>query len=354
MLAGYEVIMVDDTVDEHCGDNYDRYDLDRLSTMVMRFPRCILPELNTHRVFSRNSASSRARAVKTTIGGVMDSPYIPLWTTNMKGMAGEYADETAADKATSKWLEARDHAVAAEIRLLLGDVAADRSDSELANDWSGYIDMYNEKVYKTDDPIKGALNIHKQNANRLIEPFMWHEALVTSSMWSNFLSLRISEYAQPEIHALAVLVKAALGQSIPDHSWIHLPFVDEIPDKTDSWEDILPLLMSSASECARISYKDRSVMKNRSDLSIGEKLLAQRHMSPFEHVAFSKTAEYESKAVADKIQESQQSVNDRWAGAVIGQQFNEDGELIRRSSAPDIRESNLGSQWIQLRHLVEY
>ena len=33
---------------------------DRITTYILTFPRFILAELNTHRMFSRNSASSRA------------------------------------------------------------------------------------------------------------------------------------------------------------------------------------------------------------------------------------------------------------------------------------------------------
>lgn len=351
LLKGYEATMVCDTVGENCGERWNKYTGDRVATMVMRFPRCILPEVNTHRVFSRNSASSRARAVRTTIGGVMDDPYIPLWTMNQKGMAGGFADETVSDKATKEWLEGRDAAVLTELRLLLGDLLP--ADAK-ASDWSNYVDIYNEKVYKTDDPEPGAINIHKQNANRVIEPYMWHEALVTSTEWSNFLNLRISEFAQPEIHALAVLVKAVLDKSKPEHSWLHMPFVEDEIARSESWEDMLPPLMRSASECARISYKDRSSMANRNNNALGEKLLQQRHMSPFEHIAFSRDAEYTSPAVAAQIRRSQESVNDKWNELDMGTVFNEDGEVIRRQSAPDIRDSNLGSQWIQLRHLVEY
>lgn len=114
---------------------------------------------------------------------------------------------------------------------------------------------------------------------------MWHEALCTSTYWKNFLDLRISEYAQPEMKALAILVREALKASVPESSVLHLPFISkDVVDLDDSiiMEDAM---LASASECARISYKDRSTMENKENSELGRKLLGQKHMSPFEHVA---------------------------------------------------------------------
>jgi thymidylate synthase ThyX len=59
----------------------------RLSTFVVTFPRSILAEVNTHRMLSRNSASSRAIPTEKLIQRVTDDPYIPeVFTKNQKGM----------------------------------------------------------------------------------------------------------------------------------------------------------------------------------------------------------------------------------------------------------------------------
>lgn len=42
-------------------------DVPRLTTMQLRFPRFILAEFNTHRVFSRNARSSRAVPIETML-----------------------------------------------------------------------------------------------------------------------------------------------------------------------------------------------------------------------------------------------------------------------------------------------
>lgn len=66
----------------------------QLTTMLVRMPRCILAEFNTHRMFSRNAASSRAIPVVKLIERVMTDPFAPLyWDKNQKGMqASEECD----------------------------------------------------------------------------------------------------------------------------------------------------------------------------------------------------------------------------------------------------------------------
>src|SRR4051812_49960571 len=50
----------------------------RLTTLEATFPRFVLAEFNTHRVFSRNSASSRAIPVAKQLRRVLDDPYLPI------------------------------------------------------------------------------------------------------------------------------------------------------------------------------------------------------------------------------------------------------------------------------------
>src|SRR5271155_3746289 len=121
----------------------------RLCTLQLRYPRWIHAEFMTHRVFSRNAASSRAIPVKKLVQDVMDDPFVPLfWGKNQKGMqAGEEHNDPVLldgvpnywnfDEPFSRekaWLIARDRAV--EIATALAK--------------AGY---------------------HKQLVNRLLEPF---------------------------------------------------------------------------------------------------------------------------------------------------------------------------------------
>lgn len=320
-LHGFKAIIVADTLNSSD---------ERLTTMITRFPRCILAEVNTHRVFSRNSASSRARSVKTTIKAVMDDPYVPLFTRNHKGMGGEIiTDGVEIENARHYWLDARDDAVKSELRMLVGDTMGEIH----AADYERIIDAYYEKIYNIPDSEKEpqymiAPDVHKQNANRLIEPFMWHEALITSSYWDNFYNLRISDFAQPEIHALACLMRAAQNASKPVHSNVHIPFVsiDEYENGFNDWNELRGVLMDSASECARISYKDRSKTAKSDNKALAERLLHDGHMSPLEHQALSK--DYYNDLHDDNV--------------ITDDVYHDDGNM----------HGNLSAGWVQCRHIL--
>lgn len=319
LLEGYEVT----TIADSATGKLSGLDGERLLTIVARFPRCILAEVNTHRVFGRNSASSRARSVKATIGDVMIHPYIPLFTKNQKGMSGVFLNENDRERAIQKWLSARDAAVDSELRLLLGDMIPD--DGNYANDYENILDDYYENVYEAENPDPRAISVHKQDANRIIEPFMWHEAIITSSYWDNFLELRADlAAAQPAIVAMAVLVREALANSVPEETWLHLPFIapEDKPSAFTTFEDMRDVLLRSATECAQISYKDKSrAIKSTATTALGERLLALKHLSPFEHIAFSRDS-----------------------------YFGNDDSSLPRDEASLL--SNLDPRWVQLRKVL--
>ena len=62
------------------------------------------------------------------------------------------------------------------------------------------------------------LNVHKQVANRLLEPFMWHTVIVTATEWDNFFNLRCHPDAQPEIRLVAESMRAAVRPPSPPSS----------------------------------------------------------------------------------------------------------------------------------------
>ena len=69
----------------------------RITTMIVTFPRIILAEFNTHRMFSRNSASSRAIPTLRMVQTLKENPFIPIaWQEEHKGMQGTnyITDET--------------------------------------------------------------------------------------------------------------------------------------------------------------------------------------------------------------------------------------------------------------------
>jgi len=218
--------------------------------MEVTFARFVLAEFNTHRVFSRNSASSRAVPASKMIARVENDPAMPVeWGRNKKGMsASEILDDEDAMAARAVWLEARDAALAAARRL-------------------------------------EALKVHKQVVNRLLEPFMWHTVIVTATEWTNFFELRCSENAQPEIRAAAERMREAYAQSVPhavEYGEWHLPFVQD----DERSLDVERLKKISAARCARVSYLTHDGVRNiEADVELAERLRGDRHLSPFEHVA---------------------------------------------------------------------
>lgn len=157
----------------------------RITSFILTYPRMIHGELMTHRMFSRNSASSRAIPFKKMIEMVEKDPFIPIaWQSKHTGMQGhEYLDGDSEQKLLiNKWLEARDLAVQ-QAKLL------DNS------------------------------NVTKQLCNRLLEPFMWHTVLVTATEFDNFFELRCPKYQTP------------VSQSVePQKSWKDLIEVHSNPE----------------------------------------------------------------------------------------------------------------------------
>ena len=223
----------------------------RLTTMEVVFPRIILAEFNTHRMFSRNSASSRAIPVEKMLTAVMENPYIPIhWGKNQKGMQAE--QEVTADEqklAEQQWLRARDEAVV-YTRMLL------------------------------------QIGIHKQITNRLLEPFMWHTVIVTATEWNNFFHLRVNKDAHPEIQKVASLMQEAMQQSTPRKlgytDW-HLPYITEEDRLEFTIEDCKK---ASVGKCARVSYLTHDGKRDLiADIELYDRLTVSGHMSPLEHVA---------------------------------------------------------------------
>lgn len=299
-LHGYSVTMIADTIQPKAPLSHLSEETDaglRVSTIVARFPRCILSEVNTHRVFSRNSASSRARSIKVVIADVMEDPYVPVFTENQRGMGGPIVSSKTQAAARKEWLTTRDFSVARVLSMLLGrriEVADLRNDG-----WRNLTDEYYQRVYLDREEVEGSLNLHKQNVNRLLEPYMWHEAVITSTEWVNFIQLRDHDEADPAIHAMAKLVSRLLDSSVPAESVLHAPFAGELSRKfTEDFAnganplDLFKLAFEAANyssgASAQVSYRpvaDGGTGANPA--SLAERLLAMLHLSPFEHAAIS-------------------------------------------------------------------
>ena len=243
---------------------------DRLTTMVVTLPRSALAELNTHRVFSRNSASSRAVPVERMIEYVRQSPYVPrAFSVNKRGMNAHEFIEPGSPR------------------------------------WAEVLEWWRQSVEIALRQARAGLElgVHKQEVNRILEPYLMHTVVISSTEWDNFFDQRLAtdEAGAPlaylPIYDAAAAMKNALAESTPRPveagEW-HTPFVRADERATLDPEQVRAV---AAARSARVSYftptGDRVVGAGPSldaDLRLCERLLAPGqgsapHLSPFEHVA---------------------------------------------------------------------
>jgi hypothetical protein len=140
------------------------------------------------------------------------------------------------------------------------------------------------------------IGLHKQVANRILEPFQWMHVIVTATEWDNFFALRDHPDAEPNIQLLARMMKKAISESLPvsrtgwyyESAW-HLPYVStgERQKYAAGPDDVRLLCKLSAARCARVSYlnHDGTVPDQAKDLELYERLVGGNpmHASPIEH-----------------------------------------------------------------------
>lgn len=243
-----------------------------LVTAQFKYPRFIHAEFMTHREFSRNASSSRAIPVKKMIEQVRRDPAMPIhWGDNQPGMqADNRLDPEKEAIAQEQWVEA----------------AWNAANIAEAMEHNG---------------------LHKQVANRILEPFQWMHVIATTSNTSNFFGLRRHKDAQPEIKLVADLWHEALEQTpvklIKNDDW-HLPYIDgadyeaafthlkitRVIRSEPTKAEVTDLLVAmSAARCARVSYltHEGSRPTVEQDLALYARLVGAQplHASPTEHAA---------------------------------------------------------------------
>jgi len=224
----------------------------RLTTMEVQMHRFVLAEFNTHRVFSRNSASSRAIPIEKQIAKISKHPAYPLeWGSNKSGMqAGEPLNPKDSRKAKKIWKKSSKRAI--------------KDCRKLEN-----------------------LGVHKQLANRILEPYMWHTVIVSSTEWDGFFEQRCSTLAQPEIRQTAMAMREAYKKSVPDFivtGEFHLPYLQ--PEEYNLDNNLKAKICIA--RCARVSYLTHNNVKSiHKDLDLFNRLVDADppHWSPMEHVA---------------------------------------------------------------------
>jgi hypothetical protein len=238
----------------------------RITTFELEYPRFIHSELMTHRVFSRNAASSRAIPIEKMLEHISNTPACPIeWGKNQAGMqAKELLDDLHTQAAIGIWNAAAQEAIA-----------------------------FSRAMANT--------GVHKQIANRITEPFQTMKTIVTATERYNWWLLRNHSDAQPEIHELAkVMLEAALESEaggtllvLRKNEW-HVPYVDRTfrSDNTIVYSSggnelsIEDAIKISASCCAQVSYRKLDDTLEKA-LAVYDRLVGSipRHSSPFEHQA---------------------------------------------------------------------
>jgi thymidylate synthase ThyX len=237
----------------------------RMTTMEIEYPRFILAELNTHRMLSKNSASSRAIPVKAMHEFIRDNPATPVhWGKNEPGMqAKEEVGSGVKADAINIWNRAKEDAL----------------------HWS--------------NALANNLAIHKQIANRITEPWMTMKTVISGTEWKNFFHLRNHADAQPEIKALALEMTMAYATHLPVRlqpgEW-HLPYITTatyVPTGELQYFDhnfnrlsLEDAKIISASCCAQVSYRKNDDSFDKA-LKIYRQLIESEpvHASPVEHQA---------------------------------------------------------------------
>ena len=278
-------------------------------TVLATFPRIILSEINTHRMLSKNTSSSRAIPFLKMVEAVQNNPFIPIaWQKEHKGMQGsEYIiDKYEIGACIEEWLEARDSAVKHAVNL-----------------------------NKDSNGINPITPVTKQLCNRLLEPFMWTTMLITGSKegWDNFFNLRCPSYkligldkenvksrkewlekmqfssalhqsmypktdvewlqinkGQAEIHImdLAEKIYDAMNESTPvqlkECEW-HIPMISDLESLKLSTYDQIKLSVGRAANTSYTVVGDGKELTLEHAIKIHDKCKELRHSSVFEHCA---------------------------------------------------------------------
>lgn len=233
----------------------------RITTFELVYPRFIHSELMTHRVFSRNAASSRAIPIDKVIELLRTTPAMPVhWGKNQAGMQAK-AEIDNIEGAKLLWLAARDSAI-------------------------------NHAIVMRD------MGLHKQIVNRVLEPYQLMKTIVTSTNYNNWFWLRDHEDADPTIAELAAVMAIAYDASTPEmlinNEW-HVPYVKTLSspyqgrvylDELDNYITAEEAQMISASCCAQVSYRKNDGSLEKASM-VFDRLInsVPVHASPVEHIA---------------------------------------------------------------------
>lgn len=248
---------------------------EKIITFEVETPRLIWSEVMTHRVFSRNGASSRAIPVSKMIEMVLEKPAMPVrFGANQSGMQDSGEDFGGVVNFVDLSLRPQD-----------AWAYAARDAAEIAGKFS-------------------AAGFHKQIANRLLEPFQYMKAVITfTGDGANFFGLRDHTDADPTICELAQVMKEAMGLApitfLKAGDW-HMPYYKDGAFIKGRDRGLQKALKISSSCAAQVSYRRLDDSAEKAEM-VYDRLVNSKpvHASPFEHqaVALKKGIGFRSKFV---------------------------------------------------------
>ena len=272
---------------------------DELISVLCTFPRILLSEINTHRMLSKNTSSSRAIPFHKMVETVQNDPFIPIaWQKEHIGMQGSdyITDELEIEFATSNWLAAKKDAIK----------------------WAEALNGNNSYP-----------SVTKQLCNRLLEPFMWTTMLITGSKegWDNFFNLRCPVYyyagndksykskkellpillndfrespadsfwyninkGQAEIHMMMLseeiydCVQESTPIQLKPNEW-HIPMTTDLESYKLSIDDQIKLSVGRAANTSYTVVGDGKELTLEQAIKIHDKCKELNHSSVFEHCA---------------------------------------------------------------------
>lgn len=244
------------------------WDDEPIYTFRVTMPQVISRHVLRHRLFSQadestdasfNFASNRAIPVKKTTDAPIWEP--EWWRLNDRGMVPKAAaDPEVAERA---WEIHREAAA------MMRDISRELEE----------------------------LGIHKEQANRYLEPFQWVTCIITTTQPGlvNFIKLRTGPKAQYEVQKVAHLMEIAVNNARLIERPLHIPF-------DGGQENIESAMIVSAATCARISFdRDLDVFSFEDQRKLVKRLLIEGDASPFEQVAMAGTSTFFEQVVGTSL-----------------------------------------------------
>jgi thymidylate synthase ThyX len=317
----------------------------RLTTFKVTYPRIIHAEMLRHRMFSRNVASSRAIPFNKMVKDVEENPFIPIaWQKAHKGMQGsEYFDYEMVQELKWDWLKARDNAIRLAKTLNIKEATKQlcnrllepfvwttelitTSEEGLQNFFELRCPQYGNKEHGFYKSKKDALRYIKEKGADITK--------LLNSTNLEWLQINQSE-AEIHIQAIAEMMWDAYNESEPKDlkvgEW-HTPFGDRIKFNSGSligselWDDnketfldfvIRQAIKVATARCARISYEtlgDNPKIDYEADIRLHDRLIKDKHWSPFEHCArvMSDEEYYTSYRGPIQVEFDNENINQDW------------------------------------------